>query len=76
MSSAVNAGQSASAKKAYVVTEKAGDWVAGKRVNHGDTLHLTDAQAEYELLRGLIKLAGPAASADDAAKTDRARRRR
>ena len=75
MSSAATAGQSARATNPYVVTEKAGDWVAGKRVNHGDILNLTDRQAEYELMRGIIKPAGPAAAAEADTGGRRARRR-
>lgn len=62
-------------KKAYEVTEFAGEWVAGRRVNHGDVLHLTEAQAKYELMRGLIRPAGAAASATTEASKDRRGRR-
>jgi len=61
--------------KAYEITEIAGQWVAGKRVNHGDVIHLTDAQAKYELMRGLIRPAGAAASAASEASKERRSRR-
>lgn len=63
-------------KKAYVVTDKAGQWVAGQRVEHGDTLMLTDRQARYELMRGIIKPVGGAASAAEAEAGNRRNRRR
>lgn len=43
-----------SERKKYRVTERAGNWVAGKKVRPGDVLLLTEAQAEYELMRGVL----------------------
>lgn len=40
--------------KEYIVTEKAGSTVAGRRVAKGDILTLTPSQAEYERLLGTI----------------------
>ncbi|MBI1649875.1 hypothetical protein [Hyphomicrobium sulfonivorans] len=58
--------------KQYIVTPVAGEWVAGRRVNHGDVISLTDEQAEYELARGLIVLATPSVAAEaEAAKRKR-----
>lgn len=64
---------------AYVVTEKAGEWVAGKQVKPGQILNLTARQAEYELLLGVIEPAPVSASAAAKAKVeivDRAVRRK
>lgn len=63
------------ATKPYVVTEKAGDWVAGKRVKHGDVLVLTDAQAKYECLIGTIREAGSSAVAAAEAGKGKGRRK-
>jgi hypothetical protein len=43
-------------KKEYEVTEKAGKMVACRRVKPGDILQLTDAEAEYEMREGTIRL--------------------
>lgn len=45
-------------KKTYLVTERAGDWVAGQRKPKGGRLRLTDKQAAYELALGTIKPLG------------------
>lgn len=38
----------------YQVTDRAGSWVAGRKVAPGDILTLTEEQAEYEIARGMI----------------------
>ncbi|SUA65585.1 Uncharacterised protein [Brucella anthropi] len=43
-----------SERKRYRVTERAGLWVAGRKVRPGDILELSLQQAEYELMRGII----------------------
>lgn len=40
--------------KTYVVTDRAGPFVAGLRVNPGDELELTENEARTELLEGAI----------------------
>lgn len=42
-------------KKTYVVTERAGEWVAGQRRPASGRLTLTDAQAAHELRLGTIR---------------------
>ena len=44
--------------KTYVVTDKAGPWVAGRRVEHGDQLTIPKEDAEYEVARGLLRPIG------------------
>lgn len=44
-------------KKIYLVTERAGDWIAGQRKPKDGKITLSDAQAEYELALGTIILA-------------------
>lgn len=41
--------------KTYIVTERAGEWVAGRRRPASGRLVLTDRQAAYELILGTIK---------------------
>lgn len=41
--------------KEYEVTERAGEWVAGKRRPESGRLLLTDRQAEHELRLGNIR---------------------
>lgn len=41
-------------KKTYLVTERAGPWVAGQRVPETRLIELSDSQAEYELALGTI----------------------
>jgi hypothetical protein len=41
--------------KSYKCTDKAGDWVAGKRKPEDGMLQLTEEQARYELLNGTIE---------------------
>ena len=62
--------------KQYIVTEKAPEWVAGRRVKPGDILTLTDQQAEYEVMRGLIEPAPPSRAAAVAAATEKQKPRR
>lgn len=42
-------------RKTYLVTDRAGEWVAGQRRPASGRIVLTDAQAEYELILGTIK---------------------
>lgn len=42
-------------KKTYLVTERAGAWVAGQRRPASGRIRLTDNQAAYELRLGTIK---------------------
>lgn len=58
-------------KKTYLVTERAGAWVAGQRRPADGRLRLTDRQAAYELALGTIKPFVP-----DARKASRQRRPR
>lgn len=53
-------------RSAYVVSDKAPPRVAGRRVQAGDVLHLTEAEARGELLALHIRLEGlsPEASKD------------
>ena len=47
-------------KKTYLVTERAGPWVAGKRRPADGIVVLTDSQAEYELRLGnIVPFPGP-----------------
>ncbi|KAB2689656.1 hypothetical protein [Brucella tritici] len=46
-------------KKTYLVTERAGEWVAGQRKPENGRLNLSDDQAAYELALGSIELASP-----------------
>lgn len=63
--------------KRYIVNDGAPEWVAGRRVRPGDVLTLTDNQAAYELMRGLVRAAPVAvAAAAEAAKPKKVRRRR
>ena len=41
-------------RTSYIVTELAGPKVAGRRVAHGDTIELTEAEARAELIAGVI----------------------
>ena len=41
-------------RTSYIVTELAGPKVAGRRVTHGDTIGLTEAEARTELIAGVI----------------------
>ncbi|WP_298958996.1 hypothetical protein [uncultured Methylobacterium sp.] len=45
----------------YVVLAASGGWVNGQRVTVGATVQLTDAQAEYEVDLGNVRLVGDAA---------------
>lgn len=55
----------------YIVTDNAPPWVAGRRVNPGDILTLSELDASYEVARGLLVPAGAVAAAkDEAAKAD------
>lgn len=45
----------------YVVTEKAPEKVAGRHVQPGDTIRLTDEQARYDEQARHIRKAAPAA---------------
>ena len=47
----------------YRITDKAGQWVAGKRVRVGDVLELTERQAEHEFRLGTITPAGASQAA-------------
>lgn len=49
----------------YIVTDKAGPKVAGRRVERGATLVLTEPEARYELLSGAIR-PEPAKTTEDA----------
>jgi hypothetical protein len=53
---------------AYQVTDKAGQWVAGKRVRAGDILQLSERQAEHEFRLGTIAPVGASQAAPQAAK--------
>lgn len=44
-------------KRTYLVTERAGEWVAGQRRPDDGKLVLSDDQAAYELALGSIVLA-------------------
>lgn len=64
-------------KSSYVVTDKAGPRpdIAGSRRRPGDTVHLTDAEAEFEVSRGVVITQAEAdkaarAAAKTAGKTD------
>ncbi|UVV66761.1 hypothetical protein [Brucella anthropi] len=46
-------------KKTYLVTERAGDWIAGQRKPKDGKITLSDSQAAYELALGTIELAPP-----------------
>lgn len=46
-------------KRTYLVTERAGEWVAGQRRPENGKLELSDDQAAYELALGSIELAPP-----------------
>lgn len=48
-------GQAMSEKKLYIVTERAGEWVAGQRRPADGRLMLTAGQAAYELALGTIE---------------------
>lgn len=43
-------------KKTYLVTERAGPWVAGQRKPESGRIELSDTQADYELALGTITL--------------------
>ncbi|KAB2669038.1 hypothetical protein [Brucella sp. JSBI001] len=43
-------------KKTYLVTERAGDWIAGQRKPKDGKIALSDSQAAYELALGTIAL--------------------
>lgn len=43
-------------KKTYLVTERAGDWIAGQRKPKDGKITLSDSQAAYELALGTIAL--------------------
>lgn len=63
----------------FRVTEKAGKFVAGHMVTHGQYLELTEKQAEYELARGTIerlaaKVAEPKSGGKHGGKDSRGRR--
>lgn len=45
-----------SERKPYKTTRPDIEWIAGRRVQDGEPLLLTDAEAEPELARGLIEL--------------------
>lgn len=45
--------------KTYTVTDKATEWVCGRRVAEDGSVRLTNAQAEGALARGLIALPEP-----------------
>lgn len=62
-----------SKRKTYIVTERAGDWVAGQRKPASGRLLLTDSQAAYELRLGTIKLL-EVAEAPKAKRRSRARK--
>lgn len=57
------------AVKTYVVTDAAGPWVAGQRVNPGDVLRLLEDDASYEVARGQLREAGAAKAAEALAQT-------
>lgn len=46
--------------RSYVVTDSAGPWVAGRRVEPGDILTLPEADAEYEVARKQLEVVGAA----------------
>ncbi|WP_336801983.1 hypothetical protein [Kaistia sp. MMO-174] len=58
-------------KTDYIVTDKAGSHVAGKRVTAGDPISLTEAQARYELLLESIRPADEKAPVEPASKPAR-----
>lgn len=43
-------------KKAYKLMKPEIEWIAGKRVQDGEPLMLTDAEAAHDLARGTIEL--------------------
>lgn len=51
-----------SGMQVYIVTENAPPKVAGKSVQPGDELTLTDAQARFEEISGHIRLKAPPAA--------------
>ena len=67
-------------RTSYRVTPLAGPKVAGRRVDHGATIELTEAEARAELIAGVIEPVGPAeappepAVATDTADTGRKKR--
>ena len=58
-------------KKIYRITEKAGVFLAGRRIGKSRTIELTEEEARYELLNGTI--ADPDAEPKPAAKKGRAK---
>lgn len=46
-------------RKIYIVTDTAGERVAGGRVVHGQSLSLTEAEARHELLAGTVRRPTP-----------------
>lgn len=59
-------------KKTYLVTKRAGRWIAGQRVPESGRIELSDSQAEYELALGTITLP----SADEQSKPEKTTKRR
>lgn len=55
----------------FEVTDKAGDYVAGRKVKRGDVLTLSATQAWYELVRGTIRRVGAASAPVEATKPKR-----
>jgi hypothetical protein len=55
----------------YEVTDKAGPYAAGRRVNPGDVIRLNAKQAWYELSLGTIRPVGPSAALADDGKGKR-----
>ena len=58
-------------KKIYRITEKAGVFLAGRRIGKARTIELTEEEARYELLNGTI--ADPDAEPRPAAKKGRSK---
>lgn len=60
-------------KKSYIVTARAGEWIAGQRRPESGRIELTDRQAAYELALGTII---PAPAKSSQGPGDRKRRRK
>lgn len=58
-------------RRQYEVTDRAGDWVAGRRRPETGRLWLTDRQAAYELALGNIRAVAPEKPKGGASKRKR-----
>ena len=55
----------------FEVTDKAGDYVAGRRVKCGDVLTLSETQAAHEMRLGTLRRVGAASAPVDETKPKR-----